>query len=531
LRRPGRAVGRWLFVLAALAYAAFAVDMVTRPIPWLVGFLPDDTFYYLQIARHLAASGRSTFDGINPTNGYHPAWMLVLTAWAAVLPGREGLLRAAVGTALVAHLATSALLVVLMRPLVGRWWAWIVGIAWLWSPLPLLLAIEAMEAPLSLLAVVVLALVYARRVLPAVRGLPAVRAGVPFVLSTRDLVTLGLALAFAVWARMDGFVLAAVALAFPVVAVARGSLRAGVDAAARLAVAAFTLVLAVVPWWVFSYGTVGTLAQDSAVMKVLWGRAQARTGAPLVARINDVVHGAVAGAVSYLSGDLSPLTATWEALGLVLVTVALLRVRGASARRLRRLLGVLGAGALILFIAYGWGAADLQSWYLGLPGLVLLLAALASLARLAGRAPLGFWLGLGVAVVAMVLGLRFWSAPFVPYPWQRDVLVSLPAFEARVPVEARVGAFNAGIPAYFGSRTVVNLDGLVNHAVVPYWRDRRFPDYVRDAHIEYVADEEGALRRARLFSSRDLPFREVGSVTLRGWTTGRRVLWRVEEAR
>jgi len=266
-------------------------------------------------------------------------------------------------------------------------------------------------------------------------------------------------------------------------------------------------------------------------MKVLRGRAQARTGAPLIGRINDVVHGAVAGAVSYLSGDLSPLTATWEALGLVLVTVALLRVRGASARRLRRLLGVLGAGVLIVFIAYGAGAADLQSWYLGLPGLVLFLAAMASLGRLAGRGPLGFRLGLGVAVVAMALGLRFWAAPFVPFPWQRDVLASLPAFDARVSADARVGAFNAGIPAFFGSRTVVNLDGLVNHAVLPYWRERRFPDYVRDAQIAYVADEEGALGRARLFSSRDLPLREVGSVTLTGWTTGRRVLWRVEEAR
>ena len=266
-------------------------------------------------------------------------------------------------------------------------------------------------------------------------------------------------------------------------------------------------------------------------MKILWGRAQAGTGAPLVARINDVVHGAIAGAVSYLSGDLSPLTATWEAAGLVLVTVAVVRVHGASVRRLRRLLGVLGLGVLLVFIAYGWGAADLQSWYLGLPGLVVFLAAMASLARLAGRGARGFGLGIAVAAIAVVLGLRFWSAPFVPFPWQRDVLASLPAFEARVPAGARMGAFNAGIPAFFGSRAVVNLDGLVNHAVLPYWRERRFPDYVRDAHIAYVVDEEGALGRARLFSPRDLPLREVGSVTLTGWTTGRRVLWKVEEVR
>ena len=40
----------------------------------------DDSFYYFQIARNLAAGQFSTFDGgITRTNGYHPLWMLLLT--------------------------------------------------------------------------------------------------------------------------------------------------------------------------------------------------------------------------------------------------------------------------------------------------------------------------------------------------------------------------------------------------------------------------------------------------------------------
>ena len=39
----------------------------------------DDSFYYFQIARNLAAGQFSTFDGITQTNGYHPLWLLLIT--------------------------------------------------------------------------------------------------------------------------------------------------------------------------------------------------------------------------------------------------------------------------------------------------------------------------------------------------------------------------------------------------------------------------------------------------------------------
>ena len=41
--------------------------------------LEDDFFYYAKAAHNLAFHGVSTFDGVHPTNGYHPLWMLVLT--------------------------------------------------------------------------------------------------------------------------------------------------------------------------------------------------------------------------------------------------------------------------------------------------------------------------------------------------------------------------------------------------------------------------------------------------------------------
>src|SRR3954470_20874906 len=40
----------------------------------------DDTFYYFETALNVSRGLGSTFDGLNPTNGYHPLWLALLSA-------------------------------------------------------------------------------------------------------------------------------------------------------------------------------------------------------------------------------------------------------------------------------------------------------------------------------------------------------------------------------------------------------------------------------------------------------------------
>lgn len=54
-------------------------------------FFEDDFFYYLVVARNLAHHGVSTFNGIQPTNGYHPLWLLINTLLYRVFGDREAL--------------------------------------------------------------------------------------------------------------------------------------------------------------------------------------------------------------------------------------------------------------------------------------------------------------------------------------------------------------------------------------------------------------------------------------------------------
>ena len=53
-------------------------------------FISDDSYFYLVISRNLALEGHQTFSGIMSTNGAHPLWMYVLTAYSWVVSSLFG---------------------------------------------------------------------------------------------------------------------------------------------------------------------------------------------------------------------------------------------------------------------------------------------------------------------------------------------------------------------------------------------------------------------------------------------------------
>src|SRR5512135_943029 len=59
--------------LSAYVYAAFS-DAYNLPNRW---FIRDDAYYYFKVAQNISEGRGSTFDGLHPTNGYHPLWLLV----------------------------------------------------------------------------------------------------------------------------------------------------------------------------------------------------------------------------------------------------------------------------------------------------------------------------------------------------------------------------------------------------------------------------------------------------------------------
>lgn len=74
--------------------------------------VPDDAYYYFTIARNLARGEGVTFDGLSPTNGFHPLWLALITPLWRV---------SAVSHTLPVHLALSLGALLDLGTLVGVW--------------------------------------------------------------------------------------------------------------------------------------------------------------------------------------------------------------------------------------------------------------------------------------------------------------------------------------------------------------------------------------------------------------------------
>lgn len=120
----------WLWTFFSVLTAAYAALLVRDPSP----FFADDSFFYLQVGRNFALGRGSTFNGLMPTNGYHPIWMLLCAAVYRVFPGRiAGLHAVAALIALlnVVVLATVTRLLFKLRS--PAWVAWTILIPFLFG--------------------------------------------------------------------------------------------------------------------------------------------------------------------------------------------------------------------------------------------------------------------------------------------------------------------------------------------------------------------------------------------------------------
>ena len=455
LRQDAWRRGAWLpWVVAAVELARLGA-LLGRPDGRLANTTADDAFYYLVAAKNFAATGRWTFDGLEPASGFHLLWGYLLAALFRVAPGIG--FHAVYGCAQLvqaACLTGAAYLVVRTAVRVfGPGAEWGVAVVFL-SGLSLTVGSMMMESSLVIvLAAAALALVCRER-----------EAGM------REL-WLGAGLGLAgVLARSDFGVLA-VGLV-----VAGAGLRRVKVAGALLAGAAAGLVLvALHTHWIS-----GEWVQSSARVKFFWAGVQGYTWGParrLVVGLFD------AGWMQSWPGWLQHgLTAVARIVVRLLLLGALVAAwQGRRDGRLWTVAGLLVAVAGYLAV-YRFASADLQNWYVASFEVPVALLAGAGVSACRGQ---GRKLAAGAAALLCALGV---GANVFP---GRDLVAPLYAAGIYVrehPELRPVGAWNAGAIAYFSGGRVVNLDGLVNDRVYGFAVRGRLLEYVQARELRTIVD-------------------------------------------
>jgi hypothetical protein len=155
-------------------------------------------------------------------------------------------------------------------------------------------------------------------------------------------------------------------------------------------------------------------------------------------------------------------------------------------------------GSLIAFggyLVFYSNNAAVQPWYTGtmlVPAFLIIFFLAKNInATLGPRAiPRALLMLAVVALIAFNLNdTAFVDTNHAPWVWQQDLYQAGQAL-AKMKLERRVGAWNAGILGYFQGGTLVNLDGLVNNDIYAYAVRNALPEYIAQKNIGYVIDYE-----------------------------------------
>ncbi len=507
----------FLLLLALLPAFYIAFGNPNTILDW---YSSDDGFLYFQVARNLAAGHGFTFDGINPTNGFHPLWLFLITP--VFLLAQVDLLvplRLLIFLSALLSAGSAILLYRILKQFTPDWVAAFIGLLWIVLPrIHDLTMHSGVEAGVSAFML----LLFWHQL-------------ISFELSSnardlKNIVVLGLLGALTIFARLDNAFLVAIGglwlwlrLWQPPKKPKRNPwawrLQTGFAFASPIAL----LMLIYIAWNYISFGTAVPISGD---IKLWWGT------------LKNTVYGFRVNGVTDFAGQFvtdDPELGPWSLLTAPLYAGAewLLAIAGQAisiaARRLVLLaiggvLAVLGA-ALIWFqreflskaarqlgllpfflgcfiqIAYYKfaGSVAQQPWYwisemillLFLFGLLLeaiLRISVTPSSKKVSRYSDPVWVA--VYCVASILYLAFiQTAVRAPGDGSNHFYIDRARWlEANTEEGARVAITGAGNLAYFANnRTIVNMDGLMNtYDYLLAMKSGNGAEYLTSLGVDYV---------------------------------------------
>ena len=430
--------------------------------------LPDDSYYYFAIAKHLAQGNPPSIDGINPTNGFHPLWMLVLTTlyrlggWGT---GALAPLHVAFTIGAVLDVASAYLLFRLMSSFrVHRQLKLLISAIFLLNPYEIELATWGLETPLSLFVSLLFVFVACR----APRG---TRSASPWIFGATG--------ALMMLSRTDHVIVFVVAWLLRARRIERPA-RARFLAYSALVAAALSL-----PWPIYSFVTTGTVIQNSSLAMAIvherlpaaWGfdhQSLALLAERLLGSFLDGVR--LIARFSGLGGGV--VAALGAACATICITLPDAR-RRALLTRLKLLLPWTG-GLVALFFLHCFVRKVFREWYTA-PFIAALLVTVAICLDAVKPAPerarrLGFSAAVATTFVSLVLA------------WRLEGVFELNDFTTwSGGAGRREGQTDCGAAAYFLDARITNLDGVVNASALSFLREGRLLDYIERGQFERVS--------------------------------------------
>lgn len=453
-------------VAAALALLAVVLALRTAAVVPISRLMLDDGFYYLRIAQNLVAGLGSTWNGLHPTNGYHPLWLLALVPLTWTVSDPDAALAAVYAVESVLLAVSVALVYLACHRAADRWsasrWSasrWIAGLgAVLWLGLTYRWFWSGMEYALQTTVLLVSMAVY-----PRWRQRP---------------LAFGALLAVAFLARLDTLLLAVVIAVAGVV----GS-RPAVSRKAWLLRLSIPVALVALADLTVNGLLFGHPLPVSGTVKGDWSRHLLEQD-PLFER-----HGWLVAKAVHVVWPARSFPGPWS-LALAAGTIGIAAATGIATRwrpggaldRALRPFAPFSVFSVLSFLTFAiayHGRWSQSSWYFAIQPIlaaVLFSALAAAAARRLARPKVVAALA---ALAILAAGARLFGGIGQSQPAAGRGIEPVLAAVATLPAEALLASWNGGAIGYLSGRPIVALDGLANswayarsqrHDLCGYWR-------------------------------------------------------------
>lgn len=524
---------RLVLVLSLIGFflTSLTIKMVDvwQPIESLLNLhVVDDFFYYLQVATNIAQGGSSSLDGINPTNGFHPLFMAVLVFLEPYSGGdKSQFVHLALSILVVCHVLTAMFLGLAGQKLIGNSRA-SVGIALLWLLWPLTQPFPMMGMESSLLSCFMASTFYA---FLRIDG------------SLRNDLFLGVSLTLVFFARTDAALLVIILngfLLYRFYLMERLATKVVLRRLISINIITVILAGAYVVGNVVSYGHPVQMSGRVKSVRTLGPHWQENMNSfEKILRITKI----------NLLDKNSTGHKRFRRATMILFVLLLAEIVAARSRK-RRWLPEITRGEWLVFVAAmylyflafrgevftWWYPAHLMvmvvlfvrfSRQLSVPVAIpwLVYAILVHLYYITGQGYFdSYWYLLQWTVVSAIYVGVWISKLFSVLPNKlvtaivlSSVVYVIVEHESKKPLERKaprptyflyevaqwantnlpedvsIGAYNAGVLAYFSRNNVTNLDGVINNSSGSAIVNHKLGKYVEDSKIEYLLDYKGSI--------------------------------------
>jgi hypothetical protein len=455
--RTALAISAIVLAYALYSCARFALQDDVRHLLWRI---VDDASYYLTAARNLAAGRGLTFDGIHPTNGFHPLWLLMLVPLFLLHATPETMIRL---VALLQAILLSLAYLVFWRTqskLFSARTAAITAIPFVYFVF--LPCINGME---SALLILMIAILYGY-------GLHLTQTQPNW----RRAALLGLILGCVLLARLDMIFIALCLLGwfshrfFPIETRSR--------AVAAVLVCSLAAAALVGPYLAFNYLKFGSVMPISGALKSSFPHIA--LGANTLPRI------AAVGRVNLISAALAIAWSLWT-------VIRTLRNRSAADAGFYATATTIFAWAISMHFFYTmiFMKEDTFGWYFVIYPLFGIVFVTGSIDRMLNSSLITRPLVYPATAALFAVALIVWNQTRDPFPenggWHTPVYNAAVWAREHTAPEAIFAMSDCGHFGFFSLRRVINLDGLVNDMnFQSTLAEHRLNQYLRENEVDFL---------------------------------------------